>query len=312
MDGGGARPPGTLADAVRRASARALASGALLPIPTEHEFIDDGGARFFVRVLTGLARKDEERKKRERRARSGRPENPFLPYDRELFVAEVSDTHVAILNKFNVVERHLLVVTRRFVDQRRLLDLRDFEALSWCMRGAPGIGFYNGGVEAGASQPHKHLQLVPLPLAPAGPTVPIAPLLPRDSRPGSILEAPGLGFLHGFARIGEAGSRAAPDPAAALELYRALLRHVGLDPGPSGKEGLQRGPYCLLVTAEWMLLVPRSAEFFGPVSINSLGYAGALLVRDAAQLRLLRETGPLAALRAVGLPVDKGSPTTAI
>ena len=37
------------------------------------------------------------------------------------------------------------------------------------------------------------------------------------------------------------------------------------------------------------------------MSVNALGYAGALLVRDQEQLRRLREAGPLAALAAVGV-----------
>jgi ATP adenylyltransferase len=54
-----------------------------------------------------------------------------------------------------------------------------------------------------------------------------------------------------------------------------------------------------------MLLVPRSREHFGAISINSLGYAGALLVRDEGQLRALAEAGPLAALRETALPSDR-------
>jgi ATP adenylyltransferase len=38
------------------------------------------------------------------------------------------------------------------------------------------------------------------------------------------------------------------------------------------------------------------------VSINALGYAGSLFVRDEAELRALREAGPLAALRETAVP----------
>jgi len=298
--------PGSLRESVAAVSARALAAGALLPIPTGCEFVEDGGVRFFVRVLTSLARKDEERAAQRREAAAGKPVNPFLPYERGLFVAGVSGTHVAILNKFNVVDRHLLIVTRKFEDQRSLLTPRDFEAWWRCMVEYDSLGFYNGGVEAGASQAHKHLQLVPLPLAPEGPPVPVDPLLAKaggEDRRGTI---PGFDFRHSFARLGEAGIGSAA-ARLAYERYAAMLEQVGLRT-PSGKDAeLQSGPYCLLATREWMLLVPRSREFFDSISINSLGFAGALLVRNEEQLRTLREAGPFAALRETALPPRCGA-----
>jgi ATP adenylyltransferase len=294
-------PSGSLRAGVAAVSARALAAGTLLPIPTGFEFVEDGGVRFFVRVLQSLARKDEERRAQQRRAEAGVPANPFLPYERGLFVADVSETHVAILNKYNVVDRHLLIVTREFEDQRSLLTPRDFAAWWRCLAEYESLGFYNGGVEAGASQPHKHLQLVPLPLAPEGPPVPIAPLLAGAVEEGCCGTVPGFDFLHCFARLPGSGS---VDAAAgkAYERYGAMLERVGLGP-PSGREAvLQSGPYCLVATREWMLLVPRSREFFDSISINALGFAGALLVRSENQLRTLRAAGPLAALKGTALP----------
>jgi ATP adenylyltransferase len=45
--------------------------------------------------------------------------------------------------------------------------------------------------------------------------------------------------------------------------------------------------YNLLVTRQWLLWVPRSQEFFEGISINALGFAGALLAKDTVQLALL-------------------------
>ena len=155
------------------------------------------------------------------------------PTSRRSSSPTVSGTHVAILNKFNVVDRHLLIVTREFEEQRSLLTPRDFEAWWRCLGEYESIGFYNGGAEAGASQPHKHLQLVPLPLAPLGPAVPIEPLLPEV--PG---EQPGQGRS-------PASTSSTPSPVLgaatserdaareAFERYAAMLEQVGLRP-PSG------------------------------------------------------------------------------
>ena len=40
-----------------------------------------------------------------------------------------------------------------------------------------------------------------------------------------------------------------------------------------------------------MLLVPRSKEFFGPISVNALGFAGALLAKNQHEMKLLMEQG---------------------
>lgn len=288
---------GTLWGSLVATTEHTLRSGSLLPVPTNHAFIEDGGIRFFVRVLSSLRRKDEARKKQDVGSLGGKSVNPFLPPEKDLIVADLTDTHIAVLNKFNVVEHHLLIVTRGFEDQDTLLTLKDFEALWLCMAEFNSLGFYNGGREAGASQQHKHLQLVPLPLAPEGPAVPIGPLLEGIKGEAGICTIPAFSFLHSFIWLGPDLVR---DSAAAaktsFELYGEMLQSVGLNTPDASRATVQTLPYCLLVTREWMLLVPRSREFFEGVSLNSLAYAGSLFVRDEEQLARLKAFGPMKAL----------------
>lgn len=62
-------------------------------------------------------------------------------------------------------------------------------------------------------------------------------------------------------------------------------------------------PSCnLLVARTWMLLVPRSRERVEGISVNALGYAGSLFVRDERRLALVETTGPMRMLHAVGMP----------
>ncbi len=152
--------PGTLFEAVRERSAQAERVGALRSIPTSFELVEDGetGVEFVVRMVDHLGQKREAASEQQRTGA-----NPFLPYNRELFVADLSETHLCLLNKYNVLDHHLLIVTRSFEEQESLLTLEDFEALWLCMAEREGLGFYNAGAEAGASQPHKHLQLVSVP-----------------------------------------------------------------------------------------------------------------------------------------------------
>ena len=166
------------------------------------------------------------------------------------------------------------------------------------------FGFYNGGEEAGASQRHKHLQMVPLPLTPEGPDVPIEPLLKEAQFDDNLGIIPALPFSHVFARL-EEKHVASPFAAArkSLELYSAMLEKLGFESPRSYILKRQSKPYCLLVTRQWMLLVPRSREFLDSISINSLGFAGALLVRDSMQMDLIKKVGPMNVLKSVALPL---------
>jgi ATP adenylyltransferase len=301
-------PPGSLVAAIDRTRARALASGALQPIETEQEMMEDGGVRFIVRRVSSLALKRLEGHRRASEAAAEKPANPFLPHEPELFVADVSPTHFALLNKFYVIDRHLLIVTRAFADQETLLDASDFAALAACMAELPSLGFYNGGVVAGASQPHKHLQLVPLPLAADGREVPIESALDPARGAAGIVRLPTLPFRHAFAwrdamAAPASGPNRACDPVAEaariVPLYRALLEAIGVGAIERGGPPCQSAPYSLLVAHRWVLAVPRTREHFGTTSINALGFAGSLFVRDADELAALRKAGPMAALREV-------------
>jgi ATP adenylyltransferase len=284
---------GTLWNAIVERTAGALRAGSLQPIRTHPEWIEEGGIRFLVAVQSGLQRKKLALEQQKNAA--GGKTNPFLPPEPDLLVADLSATHRAILNKYNVIEHHLLIVTKQYEDQEMLLTPADFAALWTGLSEFNGLGFYNGGADAGASQPHKHLQIVPLPLAPDGPSIPIEPALPPETPAGEFDRIPVFPFLHVFARIGGSSEEA-------FETYRGMLERAGLAAPDGNRPVRQSHPYCLLATRKWMLLVPRVREHFDSISINALGYAGAFYVRDAAGLDRLRQAGPLRALTAVARP----------
>lgn len=298
--------PGSLWQEVLAATDRALRCGALQSIPTDCRLVADEGMEFVVRVVDNLARKDRQRRAAATGSGSGGEDgraergaaraNPFLPYEQDLFVAHLGETHVGLLNRFNVVDHHLLMVTREFEDQTLLLTDADMAVLWSCLLEVDGLGFYNGGEVAGASQPHRHLQLVPLPFTTGGPPVPVEPLLsvPVDA-PGRSAELP---FTHALVSLDDlTGSPDGEASQALLERYLALFRVVGL--GACEPGGAQPGAYNLLVTRRWMMMVPRAAEHFLGVSFNALAFAGSLFVRDQAELAALEEAGPMSALRAV-------------
>jgi sulfate adenylyltransferase (ADP) / ATP adenylyltransferase len=289
---------------IQARTAHALAVGALRPIATERRIIVESGVRFVVRSVSSLAQKDAARVREAEHARSTTAaRNPFLPYDPDLFVADLSATHVCLLNKFNVLDHHLLLVTRTFVDQETLLDRADFAALGRCLADIDGLGFYNGGREAGASQPHKHLQFVPGPLAGEGPPVPVEPLVTAAAATaaGAVTTSPALPFRHALAAL--AGQTAGGADGEALHaVYGRLMAAIGITAVPATDGVRASGPYNLLVTRRWMLAVPRRCEKAGDISINALGFAGSLFVASAAQMHRIASQGPLAVLASVAVP----------
>lgn len=295
---------GQLFKEMARTREKALRIGALLPIPTDYEYIQDGGVRFLVRILSRLAQKDQERKKQIATPSGPAPaQNPFLPYEKDLYVSDLSESHVALLNKYNVMDNHLLIVTRDFEHQETLLTLKDFEALCICLAEFEGLGFYNGGVEAGASQPHKHLQVVPLPIDPGGPAIPVEPLMQDALKRRGVTHINGFPFLNAFCPIElDTPASVGVHAGACFDAYARLLVASGLT-APSWSSLIRQSrPYCLLVTSKWMFLVPRACEHFNGISINALGFAGSFFLRSREEYDSLRKTGPMMALAHVSLP----------
>ena len=252
---------------IQKIAARAAASGALQPIVTSSAIIDDAGGRFVVRAASSLAAK----------ATAPGREDPLGDYEPELYLADVGADHYALLNKYPVMPEHLLLVTRAAEPQERLLGAGDFGALAALLADLDGLAFYNGGTEAGASQGRKHLQLVPLPLAPEiDDPVPLESLIVREALPFRHAFAPVSSDMHGC--------------------YRELLGRCAIGALPDER---QSAPYNLLATRRWMLVVPRRREHYETISINALGFAGSLFVRSAAELERVRRAGPMAVLRAV-------------
>lgn len=61
-------------------------------------------------------------------------------------------------------------------------------------------------------------------------------------------------------------------------------------------------PLCptAVLTEDFMLMVPRRAEADGPVSCNSVAFAGSIFVRSREEQEHVRQRGPLRILTAVG------------
>ncbi|KAG5925938.1 hypothetical protein E4U53_003195, partial [Claviceps sorghi] len=258
--------------------------------------------------------------------------DPFARPPPALFLADVGPAHYLVLNKFAVVPGHFILATRAFKPQDHVLEPADVEATMACLeayapRDGEGQGqgqglfaFFNSGAHSGASQPHRHVQFLPVEHM-------------REGLPGgSGTDGPRWSVLAGRAAevegrmpfvvfAGEVRRGMSPEEVHGvyLRLYRegcrAVMRAGGLRDGgdaPAGGPALMS--YNLALTGTSMVLCPRLAEG-GPVvdrrgaevgrlGVNGTVLAGTALVKSEAEWEALRERpGGLAdVLRGIGIP----------
>ncbi len=237
------------------------------PIKVTTQYHVEGSVHYLLRIAEGL-----KHKPRSTGASAPKPD-PFLPYEAELYVADIAPAHVCLLNKYPVIANHLLLITRDFEPQENLLTEQDFMALTQLLDEADGLVFYNCGASAGASQSHKHLQWVPRTLGESRESLPLEPGLQA------------LQFSHHWLPL-----QGTEQAATLYDRYQEALRALAWRPGLA---------YNLLLTRQWLLLVPRHSAYWNGISINSLAFVGSFFVMDNQQAEQLRTAGFQAALQAV-------------
>eukprot|EP00197_Chlamydomonas_leiostraca_P002297 CAMPEP_0202857802 /NCGR_PEP_ID=MMETSP1391-20130828/601_1 /ASSEMBLY_ACC=CAM_ASM_000867 /TAXON_ID=1034604 /ORGANISM="Chlamydomonas leiostraca, Strain SAG 11-49" /LENGTH=312 /DNA_ID=CAMNT_0049536653 /DNA_START=76 /DNA_END=1014 /DNA_ORIENTATION=- len=298
----GVLPQEGMWQAVLRTYDAAQASGAATMTQTQVELVPDQatGVTFVVRLAPSLRAKPKAPAQASSEGSSGQPaaapawRNPFLPPEPELTVGHLSPTHTLVLNKFNVVPHHCLVVTRQFEAQTDPLNARDLHGALRVLRAMPagGLAFYNCGEHSGRSQPHKHMQVVPLPLIDGGAAEPpVQPLIEAaasaaGAQPYQVFEVRGMPCQSYAAQLPEGST-----PQQVAGAYDALMARI-----PQGAS------YNALLTRTAIMLCPRRAESSGPCAINSLGFAGTILVKSGEEAAYVRQAGPSAILAAVGQP----------
>jgi ATP adenylyltransferase len=258
----------------------ALEAGALVPLSTRL-ITDPALSPFLLRELTGLP-------PRHLRSPGPRP-NPFLPWDQPLEVGRLGTRHVLLLNKYPVQAAHLLVITPEWQPQSGWLRPLDWQAVAEVAADTGGLWFFNSSATAGASQPHRHLQL--LPRHAGQPSCPLAPLL--------------LGQLAGERSTWPWAYRLSrrQDPQGGSDLSGLYARHCrDLELGDPAQDGAPLQAYNLLFDDEWFLTVRRDREHQAGFSINGLGFAGCLLSTAGSDRDWLLRHGPWALLEAVATP----------
>ncbi|CAM9937951.1 unnamed protein product [Scytosiphon promiscuus] len=323
--------PSPLRKRLRSVADTALAAGITLPMHTTFEVVrapGDGGRAsegveegmdFIVSVISGGAL--EAKAAVATPPTSAASSDPFDPrvLDSRMIVEELPPSHSLVLNKFNTMRNHALIITKEFQSQEAALTETDFSAWYRVVEQLPGVGFYNSAVEAGASQRHKHMQVIPddalwdyRPTAEEAIPVdePISRLVGSSRDVSKVWKLPEFRFQHAFTLLpspeelaDEGAGAAGDDPAQRMaahlrERYVQLLREVGFDTSslsgqPENAPGDATGasdkvpvsslpPYNAVLTTRWLMVVPRSRREWGGIDVNGMGFLGALLVREKA------------------------------
>lgn len=268
----------------RAVSARALEAEALVPLATSVlEF--QGLAPFLLRRLEGAPPRHL--------SREGPKPNPFLPWESALEVERLADSHALILNKYPVQPCHLLLITQGWQPQTGWLAAPDWQAVAHVASDTGGLWFFNSGPTAGASQPHRHLQLLPRQEGEA--SCPLASLLHRQLGDPE----PHWPWLYALSRRW--------DPRDGRDLPLLYLDHASrLDLGTPDGPGAPRHAYNLVFDDDWFLTVRRAKEHCAGFSVNGLGFAGFLLSTAQSDLAWLERQGPWRLLTEVAAPRLEG------
>ena len=264
-------------------SVAATASGALVPLDTTlTHLMGDGGSRFELRHLLSATPKHLRA--------SGPKPNPFLPWDQRLEVDRIGDSHVVILNKYPVQTSHMLLITQDWQPQTGWLSMEDWRSLARIDATTTGLWFFNSGPDAGASQPHRHLQLLP---RAAGERI-----CARDDWFRRCAQNTTMSAQDPLLRSSRVAAISSPLTGETLqELYLALADDLGL--GHPTTDDCPRGAYNLLLSRQWMAIVRRRREGVRGFSVNALGFAGSLLSTEASDRQWIQRSGPEALLQAV-------------
>ena len=211
----------------------------------------------------------------------GPKNNPFKPWDKILEIDSIGNYHQLILNKYPVQIGHILLITNEWKEQNGWMDIKDWEAIKKVNNDTTGLWFFNSGPLAGASQPHRHIQLL--------------------RRNPSELSCPREKWILNFNNVNYKNEKFSKNiiikkfskslsEENIYQIYKDLSNRLGLgDPKIDKKP---KYPYNLIFTDSWMVLIKRKIDNLHGISINALGFAGYILVTGKSNINYLKKHGP--------------------
>ncbi|KAF1814992.1 Ap4A phosphorylase-like protein II [Eremomyces bilateralis CBS 781.70] len=309
-----------LHDLVSRKYEAGIAAQKLSFSPTELAIIHTASSLpFQLRYCPSLNKKPVQK-----RAASNEPVekkvDPFADPDPDLLIDKIprgAPSHFLVLNKYPIIKNHFILATVIDKPQTYLLELDDllqtYKLLrSWSSEGRRLYAFFNSGPFSGASQPHRHLQFLPvesmdgddsqLAWAPLIDSIIASPV----EKAGKLAHAarfkvlPSLPCSHFGLPISEDCSF-----GNIYHVYRRLINHCGdqvqspeTTNSPSSFDGPVPFSYNLGMVEGGMVICPRSNEgaptldangtVAGTACFNGTLLAGTLMVKNQEEWDALK------------------------
>ncbi|KAF2132081.1 Ap4A phosphorylase-like protein II [Dothidotthia symphoricarpi CBS 119687] len=310
----------------------AKATSSLLFSPTELAIIRTStGIPFQLRYCPSLAKKPTPKHD----ATPKKQFDPFADPPPALHLVDIPTTnpsHILVLNKFPVIAGHFILATKSNKQQTHALEQDDLEATYACLKAWHEgsnqkrlFAFFNSGDHSGASQPHRHLQFLPLEgmrdgEVAAGWELLIDRILEDDSGSG-LLQHSALPFSH-FARK----FAAEPSGAQLLDVYNELYHaakevvddFIRANPDQLALTSTNQSElpisYNLAMTMSGMVILPRRSEGamlrrqdgseIGFVALNGTTLGGTMMVKHEEEWDALRSQPEKldSILAAIGIP----------
>ena len=257
-------------------SRKAVYSGAVIPLETQryktNKLYCDYELRF---LLSRIPRYLIE---------YGPKRNPFIPWDTRLEIKSINCKHTLILNKYPVQIGHMLLITNKWKPQNGWLDKYDFDAIKNVDNDTTGLWFFNSSKEAGASQPHRHFQLLPRHNNES--------ICPRYDWFCSLLNSNNSkkSLISPSVSIKRRDNNSDSNLNDLYSLYKSLIHEMKL--GDIDLDSKPLKPYNLIITSEWIALITRKTDRAYGFSINALGFAGYFLGTKRSDVDQLIKFGP--------------------
>ena len=211
----------------------------------------------------------------------GPKENPFCPWEKILEIANIGENHQLILNKYPVQKGHILLITNTWKPQNGWLDINDWIAIQKVNKDTSGLWFFNSSPIAGASQPHRHFQLlrrgkneVSCPREKWFLELKFNRDVENKLQKSTVVSE--FNFSESSTNI--------------YDLYLKLSYKLGLGDPTNNKK--PKKPYNMLITNNWIAMIQRKKDNIYGISINGLGFAGYLLVTEKSNINYLKKFGP--------------------
>ena len=206
--------------------------------------------------------------------------NPFNPWEKDLEIEKIGNNHQLILNKYPVQLGHILLITNDWKPQIGWLDIDDWLALKTVNNDTSGLWFFNSGPLSGASQPHRHLQL----LRRSSQEI----ICPREKWILGIIEKPLKNKVY-EKKIKVKKFNLSNNAESLYKTYLEIANYIGL--GDPINNEIPLFPYNLLITNNWIAIIRRSKDYKLGFNINALGFAGYILITDNSNLLYLEKNG---------------------